>query len=58
MNNKFEALNAPKFRFLRTQITSLSLSLQIHPKKQDFDSKICKVHRDINAHDSWPLMIW
>ena len=40
MNNQFEALNAPKFRFLLftshylcTQTTSLSLSLYIHQKK-------------------------
>ena len=40
INNQFEALNAPKFRFLLfishylcTQTTSLSLSLYIHHKK-------------------------
>ena len=33
---------------------SLSLSLFIHQKKnQDFDSKLFKVHRAIQAQDSW-----
>lgn len=27
-------------------------------QKQDFDSKLCKLHRDIKAHDFWSLRSW
>ena len=57
MKNQFVTLNAPKNQFslflshfLCTKTTFLSLSLIIHPKKlQDFDSKLFKVHRVIQA---------
>ena len=59
MNNQFEALKAPKFRFLLfishylcTQTTFLSLfSLYSSKENQDFGSKLCKVQ----THDSWSL---
>ena len=65
MKNQFGALNAYKNQFslfishfLCTKITSLSLSLFIHPKDLRF-----KVHRTIQAQDSWsltsrPLSCW
>ena len=62
MNNQTKAFNAPKNRFSLFLYYFLGtkqhlfhfLSLYIQ-KTQDFDSKLLKVHRAIQAQDSWSL---
>ena len=69
LNNQFKALNAPKnrFRLLLSHFLwtknniSFTFSLYSSKKIQDFDSKILKVHRTIQAHDSCSLtsrLLW